>query len=938
MIPVIEPSPVASTAFHHLLVGAAESVPFIARIAGLPASVALAFRSDRCREEMEDIHRLSQALASLRAEATDRLFEVLPQVPAETRPSLLAIKRDCFNGREIRHRSSVSLERLQSWIGDVAARIVAHEEQLVILEKKFESTYAEARDRVRELLLCLGEDPELRRGLTLASRDLVASHQRLAKTNYISYGRKERGAERSLARYIIRTAVKLSPYSTLTKLGLGAAVPQAIRSIHLSRGPWESRSLVRLKSYLPDQWIALLLRIPQIRGGLRVAFNDTLEDLGDSWYRFIRPWTLQWNEESQDFEFVKTSLAKVRLRGPLIGWLNERLGKGPVRYMELCSSAVVSFGANREDISSLLDQFLDIGILKLLPPWPTYEPYPEEKILEFLETSPIASLADLDPMRGLLRRLVAAQKGYASADDFGSLVQEIDQLSVEIFAVLKKTVCPGSGLVMEKGRHDIYEDVLVYQQPDSRHSRHGEILYLNLALADELLRAGDLLWRIRGLYERRHECLHTFWHVARQSWPTGMQVPFLQFFGVLEDTWKLYIEHLVNHGRDLFNPYDLDQVKELGTMRASIDGEIVRALEPQGEGYSLPEGSLRSLLTRIPASYQSPVGACLVVQPADPAGELWVAHRIADGNGHLSSRFSALMHQPLRDWFTGHFIVRSSLTMDREPVKLLDLLFTQLTSVNRHWPQTDMVFETPGESADLPLHRVLKPSDLLIEIGKNSGDLQVRDRNGSRYLPCFLSALHRSWIPTFIKFLTVFGIDSRGGLDISAPIARDGEIECWPRLTVGRLVFRRKRWIVPIHVIPRLAGKEAAAFAAVWRWRRAAGLPDRVFWIESLSPRTEGLELFKPQFVDFNSPTLVSLFLDGINGLPEEGFATFEEALPTPEAFPKDDSGEGWGTELLLEDIAFQSPSRGKEPQDTALPHGEASPEGNLYNWKERVE
>jgi hypothetical protein len=265
------------------------------------------------------------------------------------------------------------------------------------------------------------------------------------------------------------------------------------------------------------------------------------------------------------------------------------------------------------------------------------------------------------------------------------------------------------------------------------------------------------------------------------------------------------------------------------------------------------------------------------------------------------------MHKPLCDWFTGHFMARSSLMMEGEPVELLDLLFTQLTTVNRHWPQTNKVLETPGETADLPPHRVLKPSDLFIEIGENSGELRVRDRDGRRYLPGFLSALHRAWIPTFIKFLTIFGIDGRGGLDISAPIVREGRIECWPRLTVGRLVFRRKRWVVPVSEIPRPLGSEAAAFEAVWRWRRAVGLPDRIFWIESLRPRTEGLELFKPQLVDFNSPTLVSLFLDGVGERPEGTFATFEEALPTPEAFPRDDFGEGWGTELILEGIAFQS-------------------------------
>jgi len=939
MTSIVDDPPTTSTVTSRsTTISRADAVPFVVRLAGLPASVALAFRSDRCREEMENIQHLSQELASLRAEATDKLFSAVPEVPHGMRRSMLAVKRDCFNGREIRHRVTTSLEHLRPWIGDVVERVVEHEERLAAFEEKFEGTYAEARDQVRELLLHLGEDRELSRGLTLASRDLIENYRRLAKKSYALYGRKERSAERSLARYVIRAAVKLSPYSTLTRLGLGAAVPQASRRFHLLSRPWKERSLVRLKSYLPNQWEALLLRIPQIREELRIDLNDTLEDLGEGQHRLLRPLILQWNEESEDFEFVRSSLVKVRLGGPLIDWLKEQLSGGPARYAALSTRASADFGAKREEVASLLEQFLDIGVLKLLPPWPTYEPYPERRILEFLETSPAASFVALDPARQLLRRLVEVEEGYATADSPAASIHEIEHLAPEIFVALKKVLSPSSELTMETGRQDIYEDVLMHLPPDASHSVGGEILHMSRAIAEELFEAGDLLWRVRGLYERRHECLHGFWHAARELWPAGTRVPCLRFFAALEDTWKLYVGHLVNGGEGLFNPYDLASVRELGALRTSVVAKLVRTLEARNDGYHLSAAGLRSLLAHIPATYQAPIGPCLMVQPADPAGELWVAHRLSDGSGRSSSRFSTLMHEPLRDWFTGHFTARSLLEVEGESTELLDLLFTQLTTVNRHWPQTHRVLETPGETANLPAHRVVRPADLFVEIGKNSGELRMRDRDGRRYLPCFLSALHAAWIPTFIKFLTVFGIDTRGRLDIPAPIEREGSIERRPRLTVGRLVFRRERWIVPVGQIPRSAESEAAAFAAVWKWRSAVSLPERIFWIEHLRPKVRGVKLYKPQFVDFNSPTLVALFLAGLEGRPDGEFITFEEVLPTPEAFPKDDSGEGWGTEFTLEGIAFQKPSCGSEPQNVASPHGEVSPEGNLYNWKESVE
>ena len=184
----------------------------------------------------------------------------------------------------------------------------------------------------------------------------------------------------------------------------------------------------------------------------------------------------------------------------------------------------------------------------------------------------------------------------------------------------------------------------------------------------------------------------------------------------------------------------------------------------------------------------------------------------------------------------------------------------------------------------------------------------------------------------------IFGVDTRGRLDIPAPTETIGRIERRPRLSLGRLVFRRERWIVPIDQIPRSVGSEAATFAAIWNWRCAVGLPESVFWIQQMRPKVEGgLRLYKPQFIDFNSPTLVALLLAGLEGKAEADNIAFEEALPIPEAFPRDDSGEGWGCELTLEGIVFQHQAVVRETEShLSMPHqGEVSPGGNLYNWKE---
>lgn len=885
-----------------------EAIPFVVRCAGLPATAVEAFRSEACRRQSERILELSDRLTDLRAAAADRLFDLVPRVPAELRSLVLSVKRDLFNQRELQRRAPESLAALRPFVGDMLAALVREEESLALLRAEFEHTYAAARDEVRAHLLRLGRQPELQRGLNLASRDLAENQQRLEKKAYRAYGRKERSAERSLARYVVRSAVKLSPYSTLTQLGLGAAVPAETAAVRLLAGPVSQRSLVRLKSFLPNQWEALLLRIPSVRASLGVAKNDTLELLEDGRYRLLRPWMLLWKPERGDFSFVRASIVKVRLSGPLFDLVLARLAAQPQPYGELVGAAADELGASADDVAEVLDHFLDLGVLRLVPPWPTYEPHPERCILAFLESSPAAALPALDRARQGLRDLVRAQEGFATATRPADAVREIEALAGVVFDSFVAALAPDSELTMERGRQELYEDVLRYTEPRAGASVGGEILHLRRRTADELFDAGTAFWRIRGLFERRHEALHALWYAARKHWPVGTRVPCLRFFAVLEDTWRQYFEHLSQATDGTFDPYGLPAVQALAELRREVVAGLVGELEPAAAGWRLPLASLHRLLERIPPAYRAPIGPCLLVQPADPHGELWVSHRTGDGSGRYSSRFNTLMDDSMCAWFTGHLTARSRWPVDGELAELVDLVFTQLTTVNRHWPQTRRVFETPGECAALPPDRVLRATDLWVEIGAVEGDLRMRDRDGGRLLPCFLSALHPAWTPTLLKFLAIFGIDTRARFDITAPIERRGTTEIHPRLSIGRLAFRRQRWIVPAREVPRATGGDATGFLALVRWRCALGLPDRVFWIERVRPQTEGLKLYKPQFIDFHSPTLVALLLAGLDDLGDGESITFEEALPTSDAFPRDAAGERWAIELMLEAIAFQPP------------------------------
>jgi hypothetical protein len=96
---------------------------------------------------------------------------------------------------------------------------------------------------------------------------------------------------------------------------------------------------------------------------------------------------------------------------------------------------------------------------------------------------------------------------------------------------------------------------------------------------------------------------------------------------------------------------------------------------------------------------------------------------------------------------------------------------------------------------------------------------------------------------------------------------------------------------------------DAQSFLEINRWRRGVGIPDEVFVIEKVGS-TMGT-VYKPQVIDFRSPSFIELFRSIVNVSEHE--ITLEEALPVRAGFPQDAAGVRWGVELILDSLALCS-------------------------------
>lgn len=879
----------------------AGGVPVIIRVSGLPASTVAALRGDRAMAAVTRLDALEAQMAAVREQTADRIFTILTEADPEGRRHLLELKRDCFNGRPLRkHRQGTRWTSLRERLGnELADRLATVDDELTAARDHFRACYFEDRDRARNYLRALTRHAQLMRGVTLASPRLAAHLDRLHAINVDQYQRREHKVAHSLLRYVTRTAVKLSPYSTLTKIGvglIGAGDDAAVRFLH---GEWRERSLVRVKRYLLDQCCRLLFHHPAVREQLVLCLNDTVEEIGDAHYRFLRPMVLELDQGSGDLRHAQPSIVQVRLRGPLITWLRESLTGRGMAYAAARQAAVERFEAAPDEIEPTLVKLLDIGFLRLIPPWASYEIHLEPRLLHFLHGVDGAGLREVITV---LEQLVALEDGFPSAADPMRTASELDRTMSLLFERIKAAIRPDSQLRFEKAEHNYYEDVLVYA-PDRAPTR--EVLRMGRATAEELSRTGNLLWCLGNLYEPRLEFQHALYHFVCERWPARDRVPFLELFATIQPLWEQYLAYLAvpEQREQPFDPFALEEVAELTRLREELRRAFYTLYTEDEHGLRLPVEELRALVARVPARYRPLTPVCLFMQPMDAEGQSWVVNRFFESTGRFSSRYTAVLEPDMRAAYVEHFERCGRLALDGEDVELLDMLFTRSNTVNLHWPQTPKILEVPGEHAEVPDERRCRLRDLSLAIDRERRHCVLRDAHGQRYIPCFLSPLQQEFLPSLLKMLDVFGAMPRSGLQLSrTPRVHEG-VMVYPRLSLGRLIILRQRWVIPPGRIPAWSQLDHEAFLAVQRWRRAHGIPTQCFLIERVTADYTTRKIYKPQYIDFSSPELVILFLASLATTTEP--ITLEEAAPTPDAFPQDGQGDRRGVEIILESLAL---------------------------------
>lgn len=906
-----EPNSKNSTA-HSVSRGMARP-PAVARIAGLPARVLAPLSSSANLAQLNELLALEEELASKRQKLVDAISEGLLQFNSSARGFLLKIKRNCYNQRSIakylKEPSWLWLEKISSNLPNQIAEL---ERQCRDLEDRISDRYDIDYGAERRHVISLTQDSRFVRGIALGRLGLVEKILSRAPLHLRGgdLGKAQKW-ESSLLRFVTRAASKLSANSTLTAYSLGHVKNSSTQQcFHFYRTPHREISLVRIDRPEIEQFVALLMRHPTVKARGLLAWNESLKEIEPGRYRFIRNryWDLKPGADS--FCYEPPARVTTRLPHEFLTVIRGALMMEPLPYLEVLSLLEANPSCIDVEcgysIRETLDHIVAIGCLQLLPPWPTQEDRLEQRIFDLVE-----SLADdpiLQVVRSGLKKLLELETGLSMS------LRPID-LIVELkatYSSLLQTVLPSQNDESLQICSHLYEDVFFEPIKPAEPSQAIEVstFEVSSSTVGQLFESAALASQFASLFNTRHDLLHTLAGWWRQNEPRRREIPLVEVARGFSMIWKGYLP-FVNRASEsatnTFNPLGTDSLAELLELRRSLLASSAELVERAANKDNVSPTKLASLLESIPPRYAPVVGCSLFVQPTNATANSWVLNQIHEGTGRYLSRLTPVLDGALRDHFVDHLVERSSLIIDGEEADLLEVTDPNAYLTNAHPIQAARVLHFQGLHLEVEPERRVKLGDLRIQADLDAEYFRVLDADGRRVLPVHLSSRRDAALSSILRFLLVFGPGETRGVFPFPYTETEGDMRIFNRLTVGSLILHRRRWDLPVQGLSAaIAGlTDLDTYKQIHAWRRKLDLPTVGYFYE----RTYSGGL-KPQFVDFSSPSLCRLFATSIRKQAEK--MKFQEALPLPEDFPRDNEGQRRGVELLIDGLAIRTPSRNK--------------------------
>jgi len=808
---------------------------FLLRVAGQPAGAVTSLLTGNAIEWAGRVFDLETgrdtAAGQLGRELEKSIAGRPPGDPG--RGALISLRRDVFNARPPRPATvtraaplltpagSACLERWQQAVTSLAGALA---EGAGILG----ADIAAARAQARAVLA----DDAFRCAVLLQSEVLERNMDR-----YLDPARKldksGRQIEGTLLELLYRAALKTSPFSTLTSVGLGRFTHGSSRPVP-EPASLRQHSTVRLNVAVLARLSAAILADPELRSGLPVTLAPGAS-VQDEVTRYVRRRTAAGTNPDavvsidgvhEDLFFLPS--------GPALDHVVTTVRHNRLTLRELSERvALQEDGRTPEMADRLLGHLLRLGFLIA----------PDLQIdLRSNDPAAVFAAALASQPHPALRRVAATLRqagdliaGYAGtpARDRAAVLTGIRRLVRDAFdlAGAPDRLVP---------RTLIYEDTTITSAGMATDLSVWESAALpSLATLADLLPAFDLTLPRRlaalGFFRARYrpggrcEDVERFCHEFQRDF----------FFPYTQRSMR---RQAFDEGNNLvpqenwFKSPDIDALDRAREAASRHLNELWPQPHPAGEIQLGPAFTAEVSRHLPPGRFDQPWS--FFVQSGSamgrPDGGRLVLNQAYSG---LTLMFSRFAHSLEAEGSGARQLLAETLRRHTPPGAVYAELRGgyETTNLNIHPSITDYEIVCPGDISARPPGQQIPLADISMVHDEQADRVRLMSRRlGREVIPLYLGFLVPMALPEVQQVLMCFAPGGMAQIDLWAgtgqPVPAEG-VTMYPRLVLGDLVLQRRMWKLSKGVFPFRDPRhtDAEHFLKVQRWRREHGMPDRVF-------------------------------------------------------------------------------------------------------------
>lgn len=872
------------------------------RVAVLPADVVDGLRSASCGAIVAKLAELDEELAKMRDTVSAALYTAIgAALDGSARRRLISLRRDLYNFRapETEVLDAVALHApesvvcIQQFVSGLATRDS--------LRFELEASFETSRENGRRLLRELYQDEMFRRGLLFSSPVLSkAMPQYLAGDIHGDLSAKLARLERSLMRYILRACMKATPFGTFCVVLPGTFV-DACRSDASAPQFHGSLTPVRIVTRLGKWYARFIAKTLEARPRTREKlFAELNTEVAQTETHYL---ILDAAHDHEAFQRIE--------RSPALDIVLSLLKSGESMSLSAWAGMVSSnseLDCSNDEALRYVEQLLQLGVARLHLSVRSQDSQWDEALvgnLDRFDDDVAGVIAEsLRTWRDILVRTEGKTFDQARAG-----LEEAYRVATQLATHCNIEVDPGFPFREDASAKSGTMTVPVARSTLSLIENMRRFVTATIPLAAPRKLQATMRHAFGILYGNRTQVpLYEFYE------------DFYRFH------FKAHVDSLrlarrgdpVPQEFSAENPFSLPFIDTLEAAEVGLAAYVRSSIatSPMAEEVELELSVFERATAHLPAASNVGSSAAMLGQLVVDSGSAdevrfvtrWMGYSL--GYGRLMARWlHVLPPEVLEELRTENRretgIIRAEISGDRGH------------NANLHPPLLDAEIVYPGSAGGLaPLQ--LDPRDLLVAVDSEDPFALrlIQGGTGIRVLPHDLGLQSLDERPPLYQLLVAFGSPFAFNMPLShdpappptneghaqsrmGPVAAtsptDGRVRSRalsyrPRLVLGGIVISRRSWLVSPVDLPRRGRHErdSSYFERINLWRIGVGLPGEVYMrssiplsrairlekvsvakgehqaVQGAEPRSvrSMINSRKPQYVDFDSPLMVSVFAD----------------------------------------------------------------------------